>query len=94
MITREEALQRADTWLNSGKPAEEQREIGIYEFEYGYVVWPVEPEPEDPTALPMNVGGGCGIIDKETGELSYGRSVSADLVAEEYSAQRRAQRGG
>ena len=89
MITREEALQRADAWLNGGRPAEERREIGVYEFEDGYVVWPVEPEPEDPTELPMNVGGGCGIIDKETGELSYGSSLSADLVAKEYSAKRR-----
>lgn len=90
VITREEAMQKADAWLNAGKSAEERREVGVYEFEHGYVVWPVEPR-RDPTELPMNVGGGRGVIDKETGELSYWPSISADMIAQEYSAKR--QRG-
>lgn len=88
MITREDAVRRADEWINSGKPADQRREVGVYEFEHGYVVWPVEP-PRDPTQLPMNVGGGRGVIDKQTGELSYWPSISADMIAEEYSAKRR-----
>lgn len=87
MITREEALRRADTWINADKPAEERREVGIYEFEHGYVVWAVEPR-RDPLQLPTNVGGGRGVIDKETGELSYWPSVSADTIAQDYAAKR------
>lgn len=89
MITREEAQEKADAWINNGLPPGERQEIGMYEFEHGYVVWGVEPEPDDPRGIPEVVGSRRGIIDKQTGELSYGSSLSADLVAEEYSARRR-----
>lgn len=87
MITREEALEKADALFNGGAPAEERKEIGVYEFEYGYVVWGVEPVDE--RGIPRTVGSRNCIIDKQTGELSYGSSLSADLDAEEYSAKRR-----
>lgn len=87
MITREEALEKADAWINGRLPAEERKEIGMYEFEHGYVVWGVDPVDE--RGIPRTVGSINGIVDKETGELTYGSSLSADLVAEEYSAKRR-----
>lgn len=88
MISKEEALRKADRWVNGGVPAGERREVGIYEFDGGYVVWPVEPEPEDPTQIPETVGGSRGVVDKETGELTTWPSLSARMIAEEYSAQR------
>lgn len=87
MISRDDALRRADLWINEGKPAEDQREVGIYEFDLGYVVWRIEPLPDD-GGPPRNVGGGMGVIDKETGELSYWPSLPPDLVAEQFSAER------
>lgn len=86
MISRDDAQRRADSWINAGKSPEDQREVGIYEFAHGYVVWRVEPEPDDEP--PMTVGGGMGVIDKETGELSYWPSLPPDVVAQRYSAQR------
>lgn len=87
MISREEALEKAEVWINGRLPAEERKEIGMYEFEHGYVVWGVEPVDE--RGIPKTVGSMNAIIDKQTGELSYGTSLSADHDAEEYSANRR-----
>lgn len=89
MISREEALEKADAWINAGVPAEQRQEIGIYEFEYGYVVWAVEPEPVPPAVVPDTVGSASGVIDKETGELTSGSSLPAPVIAEKYAAKRR-----
>jgi len=90
VISREEALEKADAWINGGVPPEERQEIGIYEFEYGYVVWGVEPDPVPPAVVPETVGSASGVIDKETGELTSGSSLPAPVIAEQYSARRRA----
>lgn len=88
MISRDDARRTADLWINDGKSPEDQREVGFHEFEHGYVVWRVEPEPDDPDEPPLNVGGGLGIIDKETGELSYWPPLPLDVVIQQYSARR------
>lgn len=87
MITREEALEKADRWLNGDAPAEHRHEVGIYEFDYGYVVWAVEPEPDDPTAIPEFVGSSRRVIDKQTGELTTWPSIPVQIIAEQYSAR-------
>lgn len=92
MITREDALQRAETWFNGDKPPEERREVGIYEFEDGYVIWVAEPFPEDLSRPPATVGGGMTVIDKATGHVSYWPSLHPEIIAEQYRA-RRAERG-
>lgn len=88
MITKQEALEKADDWLNAGAPAERRHEVGIYEFEHGYVVWAVEPEPDDPTAIPDTVGSSRRVIDKQTGELTTWPSIPVQIIAEQYSAKR------
>lgn len=89
MITKEEALEKADAWVNGDVPSAERQEIGMYEFEHGYVVWRAEPEPVPPAVVPETIGGGVGVIDKETGELSYWPPLPPDMIAEQYSAKRR-----
>lgn len=88
MITKEEALAKADAQFNGSRPAEERKEVGIYEFEHGYVAW--MNEPVDERGIPATVGNVNLIIDKQTGELSRGSSLSPDMDAEKYSAKRRA----
>ena len=88
MITRDDAYRKAESWINAGKAAEDRREVGLYEFPGGYVVWRVEPEPEDSDEPPMTVGGGMGVVDKETGDLSYWPSLPPDVIAQRYSARR------
>lgn len=87
MITREQALEKADAVINGGRPAEERKELGIYEFEHGYVVSIIEPVDE--RGIPRTVGNVNTIVDKQTGELSRGSSLSPDTDAERYSAKRR-----
>lgn len=89
MITREEALKKADWWINRDVPPEERQEVGLYEFEHGYVVWGIEPEPVPPAVVPETVGSAAGVIDNETGELSIWPPLPADMIAERYSAKRR-----
>lgn len=85
MISRDEAQRIAESWART-------TEVGLYEFELGYVAAATEPEPEDPESVPSNVGGGRIVIDKQTGEVTHWPSLSARIIAEQYTA-RRAQRG-
>jgi hypothetical protein len=79
VTTRDEALERARAWVGGS----DQADIGIHEFDLGYVVWGVEPEPAG-DAPPSTIGSARGVIDRETGELTLWPALPADAVAEEY----------
>ena len=44
--------------------------IGVYEFDLGFVVWPVDPDPTDWSKPPGTIGGSVLVIDRETGQPS------------------------
>ncbi|MGH3321536.1 MAG: hypothetical protein ACRDN9_15460 [Streptosporangiaceae bacterium] len=88
MISREEALQRADGWINRSRPASHRIEIGIHEFERGYVVWRAERLPEDLERPPTAVGPMTGVIDKETGDFTLTPSLPPALVPHQYGRDR------
>lgn len=88
MISRDQAQEIAESWANTGEAPGERVEVGLYEFEHGYVASAIDPEPADSDRPPSNVGGGRIVIDKETGEVSYWPSISARMIAEQYSAKR------
>src|SRR5215218_8479900 len=88
MITEEEARARADAWINGGVPSEGRREVGSYAFDGGWVVWPKEPPPEDPSRPPSTVGGGRGVVDAESGELTFWPSLPAPEIARRYVLSR------
>ncbi len=89
MITAEEARARAEEEYNGGKPIEERDEIGLYEFEEGWVAWRVEPEPEDRTQPPATVGGSVIVIDRSAGEVTTYPNLPAPVIAEEYQRELR-----
>lgn len=88
MISRDEAQGIAESWANAGQASGEGTKVGLYEFEHGFVASAIDPEPADSDRPPRNVGGGRIVIDKETGEVSYWPSISARMIAEQYSAKR------
>ncbi len=85
MITREEALERADRWINGGVADVERLEVGIHEFPAGYVVWGIEPPQEDPARPPAIVGSARGVVDKESGEISTWPPLPVDEIALRYA---------
>lgn len=96
MITREEALRRADEWVNHGRSAEQRASVGIHEFDEGYIVWRAESgtepggtTPGERTRPPVTIGGGRGVIDKETGEFSTWPSLPVSTIAEQYKLRRK-----
>jgi hypothetical protein len=90
MITAEEALARADAWVN-GDATADRRDVGIYEFDLGYVVWGVEPPRAEVTRPPETIGTAVGVIDRETGELTAWPPLPAPAVAEQYTRRREAE---
>lgn len=86
MITREQALERAEQWINGDRG--ERAEVGIHEFDLGYVVWEVEQPPEDLSQPPAVIGSSRGVIDKESGELSIWPSAPVQSVADNYRRER------
>jgi hypothetical protein len=95
VITREEALRRADEWVNRDQSPEQRASVGFHEFEEGYIVWresgpePGGTAPGDRTRPPATVGGGRGVIDKETGEFSTWPSLPVSTIAEQYKLRRK-----
>jgi hypothetical protein len=76
-VSLEQAEAIAAEWINAGRPADGQVGAGVYEFELGYIVYPVgAPETE--------VGTARGVINKRTGELSVWPSLSLKMVADMY----------
>lgn len=90
MITRDEALARARTWAAEGRP-DVPPEIGLHEFDLGWVAWPVRPAPADATEPPPVTGGQQIVIDRETGDISRWPSLPADVIAEQYATTRAAE---
>ncbi|GAA1014795.1 hypothetical protein Aple_046450 [Acrocarpospora pleiomorpha] len=79
-MTPESARALAEDYFNGGRP--HPLDIGVYTFDAGYVAWPREPTPGDPTVLPDTVGGACIVIDRHTGEVSVRPLLPPELVAE------------
>lgn len=94
MISEEQARARADSWINAGVPPERRREVGIYAFDGGWVVWGKEAPPADRERRPSTVGSGRGVIDAESGELTFWPSLPAPVIAERYRRLRGKQVAG
>jgi len=88
LITREQALDTARAWAVTSLPGG-SGEVDLWEFELGWVAWPLAP-PRQPGQLPTLLGAPKAVIDRESGELSQWPSLSAELVAERYRADRAA----
>ncbi|GAB2931680.1 hypothetical protein GCM10027280_19230 [Micromonospora polyrhachis] len=87
MISREEALALARAWAAGDRPGPAP-EVGLHEFDLGYVAWPVLPAPADPSRPPAATGFPRAVIDRETGELTQWPSLPAPVIAERYAQQR------
>ncbi|MFF8783485.1 hypothetical protein [Streptomyces sp. NPDC015125] len=51
-------------------PGGEEPVLHVHEFDIGYLVYPVFPPREDPTASPRDPGGSRLVISKADGEVS------------------------
>ena len=87
MITADEARGRAGEWAARGRTGE--IELGVYEFDLGYVLWVVEPLRADPST-PPELGAARAVVDKQTGELSTWPSLPAQVLAARYREAKRA----
>ena len=86
MISREHALTRVRQWASqAGRP---ETEFGLYEFDEGWVAWPVEPPPADPTRPPESTGTPRVVVDKQNGSLSLWPSQPAPVIARRYANER------
>lgn len=90
MVTPEQATELARPWALASLPAS-GGEVGLYEFDLGYVAWPLPPPAPPRDGPPATIGAPRAVIDKETGELSIWPSLSAQAVAERYRVDRRAE---
>ncbi|MEU4200124.1 SUKH-4 family immunity protein [Streptomyces sp. NPDC039022] len=98
MITQAQAQATADRWLNPEGHQGPRRQVGMEEFELGWVVWAVPPPPEvDPaTGLrrpPAEVGNACGVVDRAGGELTVWPSVPVEEVVRMYRQKHGADSG-
>jgi hypothetical protein len=86
-VSLEQAEAIAAEWINAGRPDDGQVGAGVYEFELGYIVYPVgAPRTE--------IGTARGVINKRTGELSVWPSLALETVAELYRAKVRSATAG
>jgi hypothetical protein len=76
-VSLEQAEAIAVEWINAGRPEDEQVGANVYEFELGYIVYPVG-------APSTEIGTARGVINKRTGELSVWPSLSLETVASMY----------
>jgi len=83
LVTPDEATEIARPWALASLPSG-AGEVGLYEFDLGFVAWTKVPPAEDPTRPPAVIGAPLAVIDKETGELSQWPSLSPQGVAELY----------
>lgn len=88
MVTREEALRRAREWLSGGTHEDALAPLDVFEFDLGYVVWPVRPAGEAGRP-PAVIGGARAVVDRETGELTTWPMLPAPVIAEQYREARR-----
>jgi hypothetical protein len=80
VISAVEAQQLARSWALDCLPAS-KGEVGLYEFESGYVVWPVPAQCVDEARA---------VVDKATGELTRWPSLPVPAVAQRYQRAREA----
>jgi hypothetical protein len=88
VITRKFVEERTREMFNTSPRARGYIKVGIYEFDLGFVVWPVEPEPADWSRPPPTIGGSVLVIDRETGEPSIWPRLSGPHVARLYRQAR------
>ncbi|MFI5906765.1 SUKH-3 domain-containing protein [Dactylosporangium sp. NPDC051541] len=84
-MTPDEATQIARPWALASLPVS-AGEVGLYEFEHGYVAWARVPAG-DPDRPPEIVGAPLAVVDKESGELTTWPSLSPQGVAELYELE-------
>jgi len=84
----DQARALAEEYFNGVRPVESAFPVGIYGFAEGYVAWVRELGPDDPARLPDSVGGGCIVIDKESGEVVARPLLDLESVAELWPGHR------
>lgn len=89
-MTPDEAAEIARPWALRSLPSS-GGEIGLYEFDLGYVAWAKAP-PADPSRPPAVIGAPLAVVDKATGELTQWPSLSPPGVAELYQREAEARR--
>ncbi|HVX46875.1 MAG TPA: YwqJ-related putative deaminase [Mycobacteriales bacterium] len=82
-ITRDEADRIAQKWVADSAPPGATFTAAVHEFDLGYVVW-----AKPPAGQAQVIGGGRGIIDRETGDLSVWPSLPVATVIEQFRACR------
>ncbi|KMS70662.1 hypothetical protein ACM01_30780 [Streptomyces viridochromogenes] len=97
MTTQQQALATADRWLNPEGSDAPRREVRSKEFDLGWVVWaapaPLERDPETGQRRPPSeIGDACGVVDRQTGELTVWPSVPVDEVVRMYRQKHAADR--
>ncbi|MGW2023534.1 hypothetical protein [Streptomyces decoyicus] len=68
--TADEALEIGRGHFPSVWPGGEEPALYVHEFDIGYLVYPVFPPREDPTAYPRDPGGSHIVISKADGAVS------------------------
>ncbi|WP_433056677.1 SUKH-3 domain-containing protein [Dactylosporangium sp. CS-033363] len=89
-MTPDEATRIARPWALASLPVS-GGDVGLYEFELGYVAWAKVP-PSDPDRPPAVIGAPLAVIDKQSGELTTWPSLSPRGVAELYELEMSARR--
>lgn len=85
MVTEEEARIRAHAWVGA-----DGADVGMREFDQGWVVWAVRASAPDPTRPPERVGDSRGVVDRDTGELFVYPPMSVNDVARRHRWRRQA----
>ncbi|MBT8227786.1 MAG: hypothetical protein HKP61_01210 [Dactylosporangium sp.] len=83
MIDRDEALIRVRQWYGVDRGTE----VGLHEFELGYVGWLIDP-PQPESAPPSTAGVPRVVVDKRTGTTEGWPCLPVQLVAAQYAARR------
>jgi hypothetical protein len=85
MITRDQALEMARSWT-AGLWPDNPTEVGLHEFDHGWVAWPIRPQAQDSTQAQPVAGDPRVVIDRETGDLARWPSIPSRAIAEKYTA--------
>lgn len=84
MIALQEAMEIA-----AREMARDQDELGVKEFDIGYLVWVTPPPREDQAGPPATVGGAYLIVDKEDGETSTWPMLGPTVTIQQYQRTKR-----
>ena len=85
MVNRDEAVALARQWLTQSPRLGPDTEIGVYEFDLGFVVWAVRP----PTS-PPEIGGARAVVDRTTGEITTWPMMPVKYIADRYRTTQQA----